>query len=122
MTLRAREWAGRLLAVTLLFQAACGYHTAGHTVQLPESVKTIAVPSFKNETPTYRIEQMDAATRIYGVAGDPVAHSLSPVIMNAALRRENVRMINSPRNPACARAHICAGFAGCAEAIACSSW
>src|ERR1700758_5187429 len=39
---------------------------------------------------TYRIEQMDAATRVYGVAGDPVAHSLSPVIMNAALRRENV--------------------------------
>lgn len=39
---------------------------------------------------TYRIEQVDAATRVYGVAGDPVAHSLSPVIMNTALRRENV--------------------------------
>jgi len=39
---------------------------------------------------TYRIEQLDAATRVYGVAGDPVAHSLSPAIMNAALRRENV--------------------------------
>jgi 3-dehydroquinate dehydratase/shikimate dehydrogenase len=39
---------------------------------------------------TYRIEQMDAATRVYGVAGDPVAHSLSPAIMNTALRRENV--------------------------------
>ena len=38
----------------------------------------------------YRIEQVDAATRVFGVAGDPVAHSLSPVIMNAALRRENV--------------------------------
>jgi 3-dehydroquinate dehydratase / shikimate dehydrogenase len=38
----------------------------------------------------YRIEQVDAATRVYGVAGDPVVHSLSPVIMNAALRRENV--------------------------------
>jgi 3-dehydroquinate dehydratase/shikimate dehydrogenase len=38
----------------------------------------------------YRIEQVDAATRVYGVAGDPVAHSLSPVIMNAAFRRENV--------------------------------
>jgi 3-dehydroquinate dehydratase/shikimate dehydrogenase len=38
----------------------------------------------------YRIDQVDAATRVYGVAGDPVAHSLSPVIMNAALRRENV--------------------------------
>jgi 3-dehydroquinate dehydratase/shikimate dehydrogenase len=39
---------------------------------------------------TYRIEQVDAATRVYAVAGDPVAHSLSPAIMNAALRRENV--------------------------------
>ncbi len=39
---------------------------------------------------TYRIDHMDAATRVYGVAGDPVAHSLSPAIMNAALRRENV--------------------------------
>jgi 3-dehydroquinate dehydratase/shikimate dehydrogenase len=39
---------------------------------------------------TYRIEQVDAATRVYGVAGDPVAHSLSPAVMNAALRRETV--------------------------------
>lgn len=38
----------------------------------------------------YRIEQLDAATRVYGVAGDPISHSLSPAIMNAALRRENV--------------------------------
>jgi len=39
---------------------------------------------------TYRIEQVDAATRVFGVAGDPVSHSLSPAIMNAALRRETV--------------------------------
>ncbi|MGA9529219.1 MAG: shikimate dehydrogenase [Terriglobales bacterium] len=38
----------------------------------------------------YRIEQVDAATRVYGVAGDPIEHSLSPIIMNTALRRENV--------------------------------
>ena len=42
---------------------------------------------------TYRIEQVDVATRVYGVAGDPVSHSLSPVIMNAALRRENVNAV-----------------------------
>ena len=36
----------------------CGYHTAGHSVQLPENVKTIAVPAFVNETSTYRIEQL----------------------------------------------------------------
>ena len=39
---------------------------------------------------TYRIEQVDPATRVYAVAGDPVAHSLSPTVMNAALRRETV--------------------------------
>jgi 3-dehydroquinate dehydratase/shikimate dehydrogenase len=38
----------------------------------------------------YRIDQVDAATKVYGVAGDPISHSLSPAIMNAALRRENV--------------------------------
>ena len=41
----------------------------------------------------YRIEQVDAATRVYGVAGDPVSHSLSPIIMNTALRRENVNAV-----------------------------
>lgn len=39
---------------------------------------------------TYRIDQVDAATRVYGVAGDPVSHSLSPIVMNTALRRETV--------------------------------
>jgi 3-dehydroquinate dehydratase/shikimate dehydrogenase len=41
----------------------------------------------------YRIEQVDVATRVYGVAGDPVIHSLSPAIMNAAFRRENVNAV-----------------------------
>ena len=44
----------------------------------------------------YRIEQVDPATRVYGVAGDPVEHSLSPVIMNAAMRRENVNGVYLP--------------------------
>jgi 3-dehydroquinate dehydratase/shikimate dehydrogenase len=44
----------------------------------------------------YRIDQVDAATRIYGVAGDPIGHSLSPVIMNTALRRENVNGVYLP--------------------------
>jgi 3-dehydroquinate dehydratase/shikimate dehydrogenase len=44
----------------------------------------------------YRIDQVDAATRVYGVAGDPIEHSLSPIIMNAALRRENVNGVYLP--------------------------
>src|SRR5215813_13464233 len=42
---------------------------------------------------TYRIDQVDAATRVYGVAGDPVAHSLSPLMLNTAFRRENVNAV-----------------------------
>jgi outer membrane lipopolysaccharide assembly protein LptE/RlpB len=49
-----------LLAV--LLATGCGYHTIGHSAQLPDSVKTIAVPAFKNETLTYRIEQMLTAS------------------------------------------------------------
>jgi len=36
---------------------ACGYHTAGHSNTLPESIKTIAVPAFANNTETYKVEQ-----------------------------------------------------------------
>jgi 3-dehydroquinate dehydratase/shikimate dehydrogenase len=41
----------------------------------------------------YRIDRVDVATRVYGVVGDPIAHSLSPAIMNAAFRRENVNAV-----------------------------
>ncbi len=42
---------------------------------------------------TYRIEQVDAATRVYGVAGNPVRHSLSPIMLNTAFRRETVNAV-----------------------------
>jgi 3-dehydroquinate dehydratase/shikimate dehydrogenase len=41
----------------------------------------------------YRIDHLDAATRVYGVAGDPVTQSLSPLMMNTAFRRENVNAV-----------------------------
>ncbi len=41
----------------------------------------------------YRIDRVDVATRVYGVVGDPIGHSLSPAIMNAAFRRENVNAV-----------------------------
>ena len=42
---------------------------------------------------TYRIEQVDAATKVYGVVGNPVRHSLSPAMLNAAFRRETVNAV-----------------------------
>jgi 3-dehydroquinate dehydratase / shikimate dehydrogenase len=41
----------------------------------------------------YRIDMVDQATQVYGVVGDPVAHSMSPVMMNAAFRRETVNAV-----------------------------
>jgi 3-dehydroquinate dehydratase/shikimate dehydrogenase len=42
---------------------------------------------------TYRIDQVDAATKVYGVAGNPIRSSLSPIMMNTAFRRETVNAV-----------------------------
>jgi len=79
----------------VLFCAGCGYHTVGHVVQLPENVKTIAVPAFKNETTTYRIDQMLTAAvvreftarthyRILNDAGDDADATLRGTVLSTA--------------------------------------
>ena len=42
---------------------------------------------------TYRLDQVEAGTRVYGVAGNPIRHSLSPIMMNTAFRRETVSAV-----------------------------
>ena len=44
----------------------------------------------------YRVEHLDQATRIFGVAGNPIAHSLSPLMHNTAFRREVVNAVMLP--------------------------
>ena len=46
-----------VIVALLVVLGGCGYHTAGHVVTLPENVKTLAIPAFVNQSPTYRIEQ-----------------------------------------------------------------
>lgn len=50
---------------TALVASGCGYHTAGHSVALPPTVRTIAVPGFASKSPTFRVEQVmtDAVVR-----------------------------------------------------------
>jgi outer membrane lipopolysaccharide assembly protein LptE/RlpB len=94
--MRAR--AGFVLGIglgTLLAVTGCGYHTTGHNVQLPETVKTIAIPAFKSETPTYRIEQMLTASvvrefttrthyRIVHDAGDDADATLRGTVLSTS--------------------------------------
>jgi outer membrane lipopolysaccharide assembly protein LptE/RlpB len=79
----------------VVLSLSCGYHTAGHAVQLPENVKTIAVPAFKNETSTYRIEQMLTASvvrefttrtryRILNEASDDADATLRGTVLSTA--------------------------------------
>jgi 3-dehydroquinate dehydratase/shikimate dehydrogenase len=44
----------------------------------------------------YRAHKLNADTRIFGVAGNPIAHSLSPLMHNTAFRREGVNAVLLP--------------------------
>ena len=44
----------------------------------------------------YRLDHIDAATRVFGVAGNPISHSLSPLMHNSAFRREHVNAVMLP--------------------------
>ena len=44
------------LTASLLFIAGCGYHTAGSAAHLPQTVHTLAVPTFQNATQSYHTE------------------------------------------------------------------
>ena len=79
----------------VLLCAGCGYHTAGHAGQLPENVKTIAIPAFKNETVTYRIDQMLTASvvrefttrthyRIVNNSGEDADATLQGTVLSSA--------------------------------------
>jgi outer membrane lipopolysaccharide assembly protein LptE/RlpB len=50
----------KLLAASMLaalLTTGCGYHVAGRSDSLPQSVHVIAVPALENKTTNYRIEQ-----------------------------------------------------------------
>lgn len=44
----------------------------------------------------WRIGHIDQSTRVYGVVGNPVRHSLSPLMQNIAFRRETVNAVFLP--------------------------
>lgn len=49
---------GLLAMAIFIALAGCGYHTAGNSSRLPESLRVLAVPTFVNQTQTYRVEQL----------------------------------------------------------------
>ena len=54
------------------------------------------LPSLDELKTTYPVRSIDADTKVYGVAGDPVGHSLSPLLHNHVYRRLKVNAVYLP--------------------------
>lgn len=52
--------------------------------------------SFEEMRDVYHYDQIDADTRVFGVLGDPVGHSYSPLVHNAAFRHEGLNCVYLP--------------------------
>lgn len=52
--------------------------------------------SFEQMTEAYKYEEIDEKTDVYGVIADPVGHSLSPMIHNAAFRQMKLNKVYIP--------------------------
>jgi 3-dehydroquinate dehydratase/shikimate dehydrogenase len=54
------------------------------------------LPSFAELKQVYNIEALNSDTQVFGVIGDPVGHSLSPLIHNLAFRRLGLNAVYLP--------------------------
>jgi hypothetical protein len=52
--------------------------------------------SFEQMRDVYQYDKIDAETEVYGVIGDPIGHSLSPLIHNAAFRELGLNKVYLP--------------------------
>lgn len=67
------------------------YATAGRDQQTAPGQLT-----FEEMRDLYRYESIDRETEIFGVLGDPIAHSLSPLIHNTAFRQAGLNAVYLP--------------------------
>jgi len=52
--------------------------------------------SFQQMTDIYDYNRLNAETEVFGVIGDPIGHSLSPIVHNAAFRRMDINAVYVP--------------------------
>ena len=68
---------GALALLICMIGSGCGYRTAGHAAALPDQVRVIAIPSFVNQTQTFKIEQ-----------------SLTSAVVREMVTRTHYRVVN----------------------------
>jgi 3-dehydroquinate dehydratase / shikimate dehydrogenase len=62
----------------------------------PERIFAAGMLSYPSLRKDYFYDQINAETEVYGVIGDPIGHSLSPAIHNAAFRQLGLNKVMAP--------------------------
>jgi outer membrane lipopolysaccharide assembly protein LptE/RlpB len=76
-----------LFVLAALALSGCGYHVAGRSDSLPQTIHVIAVPELENKTTSYRIEQkLTSATVHEFLAKTPYKVVSNPEAGDAVLR------------------------------------
>lgn len=96
-----RDWSlgalGCAIVLTCLAISGCGYHVAGRSSNLPVAWTSIAVPTFKNDTVQYRIEQRFTQAVIRELITRTKYHIVSdPDSADAVLHGEILSIDTSP--------------------------
>ena len=76
----------------------CGKYGAPFTYATFSSERELAPGqlSFDQMRNLYRYDQINAETKVYGMLGDPIAHSMAPLIHNCAFRHEGINAVYLP--------------------------
>src|SRR5713101_3308873 len=61
-----------------------------------ERTLSLGIPYFGEMKHNYFFEHINAGTQVYGVVGDPVGHSLSPTLHNAAMHKLGINGVYMP--------------------------
>ncbi|MGE3313550.1 MAG: shikimate dehydrogenase [Planctomycetaceae bacterium] len=82
----------------LLSRVLCGKYGSPFTYASFSSERELAPGqiSFDQMRQLYHYERINAETDVYGVLGDPIAHSMSPLIYNATFRKEGINAVYLP--------------------------
>jgi 3-dehydroquinate dehydratase/shikimate dehydrogenase len=76
----------------------CGKYGAPFTYAATSGDREVAPGqlSFQAMHDVYHYDQIDSETRVFGVLGDPIGHSMSPLIHNTAYHHEGVNSVYLP--------------------------
>ena len=84
--------------IGLASRLLCGKYGSPFTYATFSSERTLAPGqlSFEEMTETYHFDRIGSDTRVFGVLGDPLAHSLSPNVHNAAFDADGIDAVYLP--------------------------